>query len=417
MTTRLGDLLVRVEGGKSFGSAARPAGPDEWGIVKVSAMTWGKFRPTENKVVSEPDRIDPRYEIRPNDVLVSRANTVEYVGAPVLVRGTRPRLLLSDKSLRLVPKVGVHPAYLAAMLSAPQARRRISELATGTKDSMRNISQAALLMVAMPKLPALDEQRRVVNILEDHLSRLDAADEYLDAAIRRASRLRESFLAQAIKAAVDGSPSLPIGELIEQGRKVAYGVLVPGPHVDSGVPLVRVGDIHDGWVDTANLKRVAPEVSARFPRTVLAGGEVLLSVVGTIGRVGVAPATLAGSNVARAVAVLPFGSRVNATYAALMLQAPTTTRSLNGLAHEVARKTLNLEDVRQVRIPVPDRQTQTRLASELNEKVELTRRTAFDVQREVLRTAKLRRALLHAAFSGRLTPRTSEDELERMASA
>ncbi len=195
MTTRLSDLLVRIEAGKSFGAAARPAGEGEWGIVKVSAMTWGTFRPNENKVVSDVSRIDPRHEIRAGDVLVSRANTTEYVGAPVLVRHTRPRLLLSDKSLRLVPQPGVDPAYLHAILSAPQTRKRISALATGTKDSMRNISQSALLQVEVPALPPVEEQRRIVDLLEDHLSRLDAADAYLDASRHRLVGMERSALA------------------------------------------------------------------------------------------------------------------------------------------------------------------------------------------------------------------------------
>ena len=129
MTSRLADFLVRVEAGRSFGAATRPATDDEWGIVKASAMTWEEFQPDENKVVTDTSRIDPRHEIRSGDVLVSRANTTDYVGASVLVRHTRPKLLLSDKSLRLVPRGDVDPAYLHTIMSAPQTRKRISALA------------------------------------------------------------------------------------------------------------------------------------------------------------------------------------------------------------------------------------------------------------------------------------------------
>lgn len=109
--TPLDELVDDISAGKSFGGSAAPARPEEWGIIKVSAMTWGQFRAEENKAVSD-ERIDPRYEIRSGDLLVSRANTSEYVGASVLVGEVRPRLLLSDKSLRLVPKSGVDPRWL-----------------------------------------------------------------------------------------------------------------------------------------------------------------------------------------------------------------------------------------------------------------------------------------------------------------
>src|SRR5262249_367174 len=139
----LGDLVSRIEAGRSFGGPGRRADAEEWGVIKVSAMTWGEFRADENKAVSA-DAVDPRWEIKPGDLLVSRANTTEYVGAPVLVRETRWRLLLSDKSLRLVLDGDVNKEWLLYALSAPQTRRQISAAATGTSDSMRNISQAKL---------------------------------------------------------------------------------------------------------------------------------------------------------------------------------------------------------------------------------------------------------------------------------
>lgn len=149
-TTRLGALVERVEAGRSLGGSAPPAGPGDWGIIKVSAMTWGEFRPQENKKIPA-DKADSRYEIRPGDVLVSRANTTEYVGAPVYVEKTPQRMLLSDKSLRLVPKEGVDSRWLTTVLAARSTREQVSALATGTKDSMRNISQQSLLSVTVPQ--------------------------------------------------------------------------------------------------------------------------------------------------------------------------------------------------------------------------------------------------------------------------
>lgn len=145
----LDDLVSDISAGKSFGTSNVPASDDEWGIVKVSAMTWGEFRPDENKAVSG-NRVDPRFEIEPGDLLLSRANTADYVGASVLVGAVRRRLLLSDKSLRITPRPGVDPEWLWRALQAPSARTQMRVLATGTKDSMRNISQAALRQIRVP---------------------------------------------------------------------------------------------------------------------------------------------------------------------------------------------------------------------------------------------------------------------------
>jgi type I restriction enzyme, S subunit len=192
---QLGDLIEDITAGKSFGASNGPAEEGHWGIIKVSAMTWGKFKPEENKAVPA-ELADPRFEIREGDLLVSRANTAEYVGASVLVRAVRPKLLLSDKSLRLTPKSSVHPEWLWYTLQAPAVRGQIRELATGTKDSMRNISQSALRRIQI-LIPPLDEQRHIVVLLDDHLSRLDAAQAAdIDAAI---GELKDSLGAASVR--------------------------------------------------------------------------------------------------------------------------------------------------------------------------------------------------------------------------
>lgn len=63
----LADLISGIEAGRSFGGAGGRAGPSEWGIIKVSAMTWGTFKPEENKAI-RADLADPRYEIREGDL-------------------------------------------------------------------------------------------------------------------------------------------------------------------------------------------------------------------------------------------------------------------------------------------------------------------------------------------------------------
>lgn len=127
---------------------------------------------------------------------MSRANTSEYVGASVLVGDVRPRLLLSDKSLRLVPKPGVRPDWLHEVLQSRGVRRQMSALATGTKDSMRNISQQALLSIEVPDTPESGQGA----VVEECRRASDAARSLradLNVAQRRAASLRQALLAAA----------------------------------------------------------------------------------------------------------------------------------------------------------------------------------------------------------------------------
>lgn len=195
--------MNRIEAGKSLGGSAAPATEDEWGIIKVSAMTWGRFRPDENKAIPA-DQANPKYEIHKGDLLVSRANTADYVGASVLVSdAVRPRLLLSDKSLRLVPMADVDVAWLWRTLQSPAAREQISRLATGTKDSMRNISQKSLLSVEVPEASPEAQRRAVIeyDALEEKSTQLESEADRLAA---RQNSLRRAILAAAFSGKLTG---------------------------------------------------------------------------------------------------------------------------------------------------------------------------------------------------------------------
>lgn len=216
---KIGDLLAGVEAGKSFACEARPAGEGEWGVVKVSAMTWGEFREDENKALTVGREFDSRHEIRPGDILVSRANTRDYVGAPVLVGSVRKRLLLSDKSLRLIPKGGVDREWFVQLLASPRVREQISERATGTKDSMRNISQKSLMDVEV-KIPEVSTQRELASKIQDGIQGVRRLQDAVLVAQARADHLRDSLMRRAFSGKlVPQNPSdEPASVLLERIR-------------------------------------------------------------------------------------------------------------------------------------------------------------------------------------------------------
>ncbi|MFD9392537.1 restriction endonuclease subunit S [Streptomyces sp. NPDC060000] len=194
----LGDVIARIETGRSLRCEPRPAEENEWGIIKTSAMTRGIFDHAENKAVEADTNIDPRNEIKPNDILVSRANTAVHVGAAVLVGDCRPRLLLSDKSLRLIPKDGIEKTWLIQILSSPYVRRQISRQATGTLASMRNITQQNLMRVRIP-IPSREEQARIGEALRTDVERIDHLAEQLQPLGLESEHLRQSLLSRAVE--------------------------------------------------------------------------------------------------------------------------------------------------------------------------------------------------------------------------
>ncbi|CAM5685337.1 restriction endonuclease subunit S [Streptomyces microflavus] len=158
----LGDWLDRIEAGKSPLVEDVPAGDSEWGVLKVSAVQAGWFKGIENKVVRTPDLINPQYEVRPGDLLMTRANTEQLVGLACVARHPAPRLMLSDKTLRLVPKSArAEVGFVELALLSFDVRRQIMAAATGTSGSMKNIAQTAVRQLLVPDV-SVGTQRRIV---------------------------------------------------------------------------------------------------------------------------------------------------------------------------------------------------------------------------------------------------------------
>lgn len=163
----LGEVIEGYEAGRSPKTHGRPASGDEFGVLKVSAMTWGAFDPNENKAMLAGDIPGPGTTIRQGDLLISRANTVALVGAVVLVSQDHPNLMLSDKSLRIRYLPGIDPRYLLWALRTRIVRRVFEDDATGTSDSMRNLSQGKLSSAPIALAPAAEQAT-----LADVISRL-----------------------------------------------------------------------------------------------------------------------------------------------------------------------------------------------------------------------------------------------------
>lgn len=451
----IGDLLLRIEAGKSFRCEPRPATPSEWGIIKVSAMTWGAFREEENKAVPAGVDFNPDYEINSGDILVSRANTEAYVGAPVLVGRCRNRLLLSDKSLRLVPSDNLNSRWLYYLLSSPAVRTEISRRATGTKDSMRNISQEALASIRV-QVPPLAEQDRIVAILEDHLSRVNAGSTYLNQASQYESQLRIAIYTAAVEGRLISFPqeTIPIANRFDAERKlrwrkehgdrvykspvepdldikpfvpdswhavsleaatdpvrlIQYGILMPRVKSKGSVPYVEVKDLVGETLSGKNLHRTSRELDEQFSKSRLAKDDVVMAVRGSYERSAVVPGDLEGANVSRDVVRIAPLTDLDPGYLHIYLQSAFTRRYFAHHARGVAVKGVNTASVRSLPIVIPSLEIQHEIVREVRRCIPAVDKISIDVSHARKRASNLRNSLLAEAFAGRLTPQDPTDE-------
>lgn len=181
---KLGKWLEQIDSGWSPQCFEREIIGDEWGILKLGAVTWCEFNEKEHKALPHNLKPRPQIEVQKGDLLFTRKNTRQLVAAAAYVFSVRPRLMLPDLvfRLKLKGKAGLDPIFLWKLLIETHQRHNIQYLASGAAGSMPNISKSKLKSVELI-LPPLRLQQRFASIVESverqkehmraHLAELD----------------------------------------------------------------------------------------------------------------------------------------------------------------------------------------------------------------------------------------------------
>lgn len=158
------ETIKVLEAGWSVEGVQRERNKDEIAVLKVSAVTSGYFRETECKVIDKNLKLKKYVFPHKGDLLFSRANTKELVGATCMVLEDYPELILPDKLWRIEFNSLSNFVYMKYILSDHTIRNSLSNTSTGTSGSMYNISMDKLKSTRIP-LPPLTLQNQFAEIV------------------------------------------------------------------------------------------------------------------------------------------------------------------------------------------------------------------------------------------------------------
>lgn len=159
------DFISTMDAGVSVNSGDRPANIDEYGILKTSCVTNGTFDANENKVVWESSEIARlREPVSAGSIIISRMNTPALVGANALVQHDHSNLFLPDRLWSAKVNGKAVPYWLGLVMSDPRTRQKLSDLASGTSGSMKNISKRDVTALQL-RVPPLPEQQKIADFL------------------------------------------------------------------------------------------------------------------------------------------------------------------------------------------------------------------------------------------------------------
>jgi type I restriction enzyme S subunit len=261
--------------------------------------------------------------------------------------------------------------------------------------------------------PDLDEQRRIVDILEDHLSRLDAAEHGLCLSLRRLA----SYEASALSKCRDGEER-SLNDLAEiQGGIQKQPKRAPK---QNAYPFLRVANVTKNGLQLDDVHQVElfdgelGRLRLRFGDLLVVEGNGSASQIGRAALWDGSIEDCVHQNHLIRVRPLP---ELSAPYLEAVWNSPQNRRQLTDLASSSSGlHTLSVSKLKSLRLPIPAPERQRELVAELQAVRDRRGRLAVELDSGVSKAKSLRRALLAAAFSGRLTGRTTDMEMvEEMA--
>lgn len=346
---------------------------------------------------------------------------------------------------------GVNPPFLFYFLFSKEGQDRILENFRGSAQG--GINQSFAPGTTVPLAP-LAEQERIVSKVGDLLPRVNIVRERLAKVPAILKRFRQAVLSAACSGRLTSDwrsgnvrfesgqdtllricgnralievpsnedpvelPEIPeewiwsrCQYLCEPERIITYGVIKLGPALKNGIGTLRSSDVRWLYIDKDHIKCISPEIAAGYYRTFLKGGEILITVRGSLGGVAVVPKEMAGCNISREVAMLPLHPELNPQFFSYAIASIWSQNWLSEVTKGVAYTGINIRDLKRLPLPVPPIAEQHEIVRRVETMLRLAEAVEKRVATSTVRTENLIRAILAKAFRGELVP--TEAELAR----
>jgi type I restriction enzyme S subunit len=200
-------------------------------------------------------------------------------------------------------------------------------------------------------------------------------------------------------------------ELVPIDAPIIYGILQPGPDIPDGVPYVRPTEIEDDHILLDSLRKTSSTIASRYKRSQLKTNDILLSMVGTIGKVVIVPQAVEGGNITQSsVRIRPDSTCVSPDYLAWSLRSPFLREQYEKYRLGTAVPRLNVEDVRRLVLPVAPQREQTYVLNVINERLTYMLGVQRYVQNDLDLIKGLEESVMRKAFLGELVPQDPNDE-------
>jgi type I restriction enzyme S subunit len=287
--------------------------------------------------------------------------------------------------------------------------------------TIQNFSAAKFKELVLP-LPNPQEQGAIAAFLDRETARIDALVTKKERLIELLQEQRTALITRALTKGLNPSASMKDSGVEWLGKipahwdlkplkyylraPLAYGVLKPDRYSgQDAVRLIRILDVESGEVSEDALEMISLEQSAEFRRTLVRAGDLVISVVGTIGRAFVVPPSLEGANLSRALARIQLRPSLSPRFLEYGFEATSFTSFVDLVPAGTAQRVLNLGDLAEYRLAVPPTSEQEAITAFLDKGTAKLGALVGKIRDAIDHLKELRTALISAAVTGKIDVR------------
>ena len=392
--TTLGEMVRWGSGGTPRRNVARYYGGSiPWAII--GDLNDGLVTTTAGTITDEGLAESSARLVPPGTVLIAMYGSIGKLGIAGIEMATNQAIGFAD------PRQGLDSRFLFWYLRAE--RRNLAHAGKGA--TQKNISQTVLRSWPLP-LPPLNEQRRIVAAIEEHLSRLDAAHASLNHAGLHCATLERV----AIGDALTGDWETVALRVVTASQ--VYGTSAKANGDARGVPVLRMGNIQRGRLDLGDLKYL-PADHPDVAKLSLEPGDVLFNRTNSSELVGKSAVFTVGERMTFASYLIRvrLNERCDPRWAALVINGPPGRNYIASVrTQQVGQANVNGSKLAAMPIPLPPLEEQRRIVAEVETRLGAIDALRAAIERAQRRGAALRRSVLERAFLGELVPQDPSDE-------
>jgi type I restriction enzyme S subunit len=329
--------------------------------------------------------------LRGGDILVSSANSWNLVGKCCWVPNLPYQATFGGfTSVLRADLTRVFPRYLYHWFAADRTQQLARSFGQQTTN-ISNLNQTRCLELEIP-LPPIAEQGRLATILDN----ADSLRRKRKHAIDLLGSLTQSVFLEMFGSRRD--PVFELKDVVKKGTIVTYGIVQAGPEFPGGIPYIRTGDLVDGNIQIGGLKRTDPAIAARFSRSRVDAGDIVMSIRATVGTTAVVPPALEGANLTQGTARIAPGENVQLNYLLEYIRSESTQRWLAAQVKGATFLEITLGRLRELPVVVPPLDLQNEFS---NTVMKVRREQACSIRQAALADS-LFSSLQSRAFSGQL---------------